>query len=603
MVHSEHGDAPSGTVGSPGLDPRRTFTRREIRLAWELQGEVCKLCGRAIPFDLMHGDHIEPWSQGGPTTTANLQALCGSCNLRKGSRPQAVIEAFFDVDQMRAGDGVLRRWQEEALALSLDRIRHKPVLVEACPGAGKTRFGLEIAYRLLTSGFISRVIIIVPTLGIADGWQNAASRSISQAPNLPLHGPRDWRPVNPIGDKWVGAVVTYQSLFAATEVFLAHATDPGHRTLVIFDEVHHAGTDASWGESAQVAFAAGAKAILSLSGTPFRTAGDPIIFVPSEGGSARPDYRYSYDEAIRDRACRPVQFVEARGTTTFRTEDGEVHTVSFDEHDLTSTGERRRLRAALEWVEQGSIADKMLRDANQYLIGLRGRGDHDAGALVVCVDCDHAAAVAAHLETLLGRRPTFACSRMHDENDPNPADAIRRFASSHDPWIVAVNMVSEGIDITRLRAVVYLTNRLTLLSFRQIVGRVVRTDPSNVDDHGRVYIPADSRLVEMARQVTDQVDLLPPPMVIVTDPSGPATVRIHDDNPTDRVSFETLGSVARQGNAFDTAGREAEAILIQCARLFIDREGLTGTDAESLAIMATEVPALREQLLALQDEL
>ena len=125
--------------------------------------------------------------------------------------------------------------------------------------------------------------------------------------------------------------------------------------------------------------------------------------------------------------------------------------------------------------------------------------------------------MSAHV---LGFRPVVAASRLRDPGDPDPANAIRFFRSSHDPWIVAVNMVSEGVDIPRLRVVIYLTNRLTLLSFRQIVGRVVRKDPANVDDHGRVYLPADPRLLAMAREVTETVHLLPPPMVIVTDGSG-----------------------------------------------------------------------------------
>jgi superfamily II DNA or RNA helicase len=164
-------------------------------------------------------------------------------------------------------------------------------------------------------------------------------------------------------------------------------------------------------------------------------------------------------------------------------------------------------------------------------------------------------------------------------------------------------MVSEGIDIRRLRVVVYLTNRLTLLAFRQIVGRVVRTDPANVDDHGRVYIPADPTLIEMARQVTDDVDLLPPPMVITTDLRPRGQVRVIDEDDADRVSFETLETVGELGEAFDTSGREADRLLIECARLFIEREGLSNTDPESLALIAAETPALRERLIALEDEL
>jgi hypothetical protein len=340
-----------------------------------------------------------------------------------------------------------------------------------------------------------------------------------------------------------------------------------------------------------------------MSGTPFRVNKDPIVFVPSEEGNARPHYTYSYDQAIADGACRPVQFVEVRGESTFRTEDGVVHTVTFDEAELTPVGERRRLRAALEWVGEGSIAEKMLVDANRYILGLRKRGDTDAAGLVVCIDCDHAAEVADFMSAqVLGFRPVVAASRLRDPGDLDPANAIRFFRSSHDPWIVAVNMVSEGVDIPRLRVVIYLTNRLTLLSFRQIVGRVVRTDPDNVDDHGRVYLPADPRLLAMAKEVTDTVHLLPPPIVIVTDGSGATRVVIEGNGHSDRVPFETLRTVGQQGAVFDTDGRAADAPLIECARLFIEREGLTGTDPESLAIAAADAPALREALLAMREQ-
>ncbi|WP_156994340.1 DEAD/DEAH box helicase family protein [Pseudonocardia acaciae] len=586
------------------VDPRRMFTRAEVWHAWQRQGCVCNVCRRAIPFDLMHGDHVVAWSLGGPTSMENLQALCGSCNLRKGNSPQEVMAARFGfpADRLRPGSGELRQWQREALPLVLSLVGHEPVLVEACPGAGKTMFGLEVVYRLVEAGRVSRLLVVVPTLGIADGWRWSASIANPNAPSMPLHTSRDWRPVDPIDDDWLGAVVTYQSLFAQTEMFLAHATDPGHRTLVIFDEVHHAGSDAAWGISAQEAFATGAAGVLSLSGTPFRIGKDPIIFAPSKGGHARPHYRYSYDRAIADGACRPVQFVQTRGETTFRAEDGVVHTVTFDDEPLTDLGQRRRLRAALEWIGTGSIAEKMLRDANRYILGLRDRGDVDAAGLVVCIDCDHADRVAAHMKAhVIGFRPVVACSRRRDQNDPDPANALRFFRSSHDPWIVAVNMISEGVDIPRLRVVVYLTNRVTLLSFRQIVGRVVRTDPVNVDDHGRVYLPADHRLLEMAEHITDAPDLLPPPIMIVTDGNDAYRLVIDADGNTTSVPFETLGTVGEQGAAFDTDGREANAVLIECARRFIEREALTGTDPESLALAAAGSPRLREALLELRD--
>src|SRR5205807_1299115 len=144
------------------------------------------------------------------------------------------------------------------------------------------------------------------------------------------------------------------------------------------------------------------------------------------------------------------QFVETRGEATFRAENGRVQTVTFSDDTLSSVGERRRLRAALEWIEDGSIAAKMLADANDYIIGLRSRGDIDAAGLVVCVDCDHAAKVAGYMQKrIIPHRPLVACSRLFDANDPTPANALKRFTNAHAPWLVAVNMVSEGVDIRR----------------------------------------------------------------------------------------------------------------------------------------------------------
>ena len=381
-------------------------------------------------------------------------------------------------------------------------------------------------------------------------------------------------------------------------MFLAHATDPGHRTLAVFDEIHHAGSDSMWGTSAQESFARYAHAVLSLTGTPFRTDKDPIVFVPSVDGHATPDYAYRYDKAIADGACRPVQFVYARGRTTFRTEDGQVHSVTFDDA-LSERGERRRLATALEVVEEGSIAHTLLRSANQYLLTLRRLGDTDAGGLIVTVDCDHADRVAAFMaQSVTGLRPVMACSRLVDPTDPEPADAIRDFRTSHDPWMVAVNMVSEGVDIRRLRVVVYLTNRLTKLAFRQIVGRVVRTDRENVDDHGRVYLPADPTLIQLANTITEDAGLLPTPLTIATD-AAPQTVTIQRHG-HERVPFLTVESVGEEGGASDTSGRYVGHQLVQVARQFIELRDLTGTDPASLALAAAETPGL---FAAMQEEI
>ena len=553
----------------------------------------------------MQGDHIVPWSRGGRTELSNCQALCGSCNLRKGNRPDDAARTRFDIPDLKPGNAELRKWQVEAMSAISGKILHTPVLVEACPGAGKTLFGLKVAHRLLASGDVTRLLIVVPTRSIADGWAGAASTRDPVAPTIPLRTSADWRAVDPIdlhslrGEEptWMGAVLTYQSLSSMPEMYLAHATDPGHRTMVIFDEVHHASGENSWGTAAQEAFSSAAKVILSLSGTPFRTAGEPITFVDYEHGKAVPDYRYGYDQAIVDGACRPIQFATATGSATFQNEAGEIETVTFEDTDLTDAGVRRRLRAAIEWVRPDSIAHRLLADANEYLLTLRRAGDTDAAGLVVCVDCEHADQVATHMASafLKGHRPTVACSVHFDSNDPDPANAIARFRTAQTPWLVAVNMVSEGVDIKRLRTVVYLTNRMTELSFRQIVGRVVRTDTSNHDDHGRVYLPGDPRLTAMAAAIQDEVRSLKPSIEIDLDTSIYTAPKLRgrmDRSP----AWTTIGTEGETGSVFDTQDRFADTALIDAAKRFIEVEGLTSTSAETLALLATENAKLRAKL-------
>ena len=248
-------------------------------------------------------------------------------------------------------------------------------------------------------------------------------------------------------------------------------------------------------------------------------------------------------------------------------------------------------------IGEGSIAHTLLSDANEYILNLRRLGDADAGGLVVCVDCDHADAVANFMgKSILPRRPIVVCSRLHDPSDPEPANGIRNYRSSHDPWIVAVNMVSEGVDIRRLRVVVYLTNRLTLLSFRQIVGRVVRTDPANVDDHGRVYLPADPSLVDMATTITTEVELLPPPMVILADRRTwgklESTTTIPQSGSRSN-RFSQLGKGARQ-SIVPEEPPQSDSIALAYAH--VQRKGLIATDPVSLALAAAENPDLKKAL-------
>ena len=50
-----------------------------------MSGNVCMVCGDKLSDDF-HADHKVPFSRNGKTILKNGQALCPSCNLKKGAR-------------------------------------------------------------------------------------------------------------------------------------------------------------------------------------------------------------------------------------------------------------------------------------------------------------------------------------------------------------------------------------------------------------------------------------------------------------------------------------------------------------------------------------
>ncbi len=574
---------------APDLDPRRHFTRTETTFAWLRQDGICPDCGRRLDRDLFEGDHIAPWSKGGTTTLDNLEALCRPCNGRKGNRP-AVRENPAPVSVWRSTEP-LRQWADDALEVVAATT--EPVLVEACPGAGKTRFALECAARMIEAGEINRVLVVVPSRRLVEQWVEAAT-GVGGGASLPLAPPR-WRHPQPLPVGVCGGVITYQSLFAQPNWWAAFAAEPGYRALIVFDEIHHAGSESGWGITSQEAFARWAARILCLTGTAFRTK-DPMAFVrtvqvgPVERRSVA-DFSYSYGDALSDGVCRPVLFEHIGGTATFQVPDGTTHTVSTDD-DLNARGESYRLRTLLD--PKGGHLREMIDVADARLARLRATGDSDAAGLIVCMDCNHADAVADVLTERTGVRPVVVCSRLNNPDDPAPAAALEAFTEGSAPWIVAVKMVSEGVDIRRLRVLVYATNVLAELSFRQIVGRIVRDDPGNTEDYGVMVLPVEERIGTMAERIKAEapVSLMGP--LVVSDPHWrPTPIEATGASG----AFVPGDSTGIPEYVTHTDGRRAPAELVALALRHVERTG-SPVAAFEMAVAAYHDPLVEAALRA-----
>lgn len=398
----------------------------------------------------------------------------------------------------------LRAWQRRALVEYLRR-RDEDFLAVATPGAGKTTFALRIAAELLADRTVEALTVVTPTEHLKGQWAAAAGAVGIQLDamfrNADVHSSADFN----------GAVVTYAQVGAAPQVHRRRTLT--RRTLVILDEIHHAGDSRSWGDGVQVAFEPAVRRLM-LTGTPFRSDANPIPFVAYERGAdgllrSHADSTYGYAEALRDGVVRPVIFLAYSGETRWRTSAGDELAARLGEpmtQDLVAQAWRTALDPTGDWMPQ------VLRAADARLSVLREGGIPDAGGLVIASDQQSARAYARLLEKIMaesaargaagsaatgrgapapGEKPVVVLS-----DDPGSSGRIAAFAASDQRWLVAVRMVSEGVDIPRLAVGVYATSASTPLYFAQAIGRFVRA--RRPDETASVFLPSVAHLLELA---------------------------------------------------------------------------------------------------------
>ncbi|MEV0291794.1 DEAD/DEAH box helicase [Kribbella sp. NPDC050820] len=384
----------------------------------------------------------------------------------------------------------LRAWQAEALKLYLDD-NPRDFLAVATPGAGKTTFALTVAAELLHRRQIERVTVVTPTEHLKVQWAEAADRAgIAIDPAFAGRRGKTNKDFQGVAVTYAGVAVNPLAFRVRTERF---------KTLVILDEVHHGGDALSWGDGVREAFEPATRR-LCLTGTPFRSDDNPIPFVTYEegpGGVARSkaDYTYGYGHALRDHVVRPVIFMSYSGEMRWRTKAGDEVAARLGEpltKDLTAQALRTALDPAGEWMPAVlAAADKRLTEVRRHM--------PDAGALVISGDQNTARAYAKTLRELTGEAPTVVLS-----DEKAASKKIAKFSESDSRWMVAVRMVSEGVDVPRLAVGVYATPTSTPLFFAQAVGRFVRARKRG--ETASVFVPSVTRLLSFAAEMEVERD-------------------------------------------------------------------------------------------------
>ncbi|WP_166984850.1 DEAD/DEAH box helicase [Canibacter zhoujuaniae] len=382
--------------------------------------------------------------------------------------------------------GTLRAWQEEAISKYLAS-EPRDFLVSATPGAGKTTFALRLAAILRAKNTVNQVIVVAPTEHLKVQWADAAARAgIKLNPHYSNGDGLNY------GSGYHGIVVTYAQV--AMKPIQHQIICEAAETLVIMDEVHHGGDSLSWGEGIITAYAA-AKRRLALTGTPFRSDDAQIPFLryarmPDGTKVSDTDYDYGYGRALNDGVVRPVIFMIYAGKMKWQSSAGEVMEARLGEgnpKDITKQAWRTALDPYGDWMLSVlRAADKRLSEVRHHV--------EDAGGLVIAADHATAKAYAKLLAEITGEKPALILS-----DDAGASQRIADFAKANTRWMVAVRMVSEGVDVPRLAVGVYATNSATPLFFAQAIGRFVRSRRRG--EVATVFLPNVPDLMLLASQL------------------------------------------------------------------------------------------------------
>ncbi|MCZ2858241.1 DEAD/DEAH box helicase [Blastococcus sp. VKM Ac-2987] len=479
----------------------------------------------------------------------------------------------------------LRAWQQTALG-QYEEASPKDFLVTATPGAGKTTFALTLAARLLSRREVARVVVVCPTDHLRLQWAEAAdAMGIVLDPNLT-------NAVGPVRAGTQGYVTTYAQVAGKPMLHAARST--AVKSLVILDEVHHAGDGLSWGEAVEEAYGMAARR-LCLTGTPFRTKPDERIpfvryeedtFEGEAGGLvSRADYTYGYKEALADAVVRPVVFAAYTGTSRWRNSAGEVVAASLSEAGTRSV-EMQAWRTALD--PKGQWVPHVIAAMDDRITHLREEGGMpDAAGLVLASDQDDAREYAKIVRRVTGKAPELILS-----DDPKASKKIEKFNKGGARIAVCVRMVSEGVDVPRAAVLAWMTSYRTPLFFAQAVGRVVRARTPH--ESATVFLPAVRPLLSLAASMEEQRNHVMPP---------PKTQPDEELEALDLPPREPKEGEMKQWEALEADARFAHVLSSGTAHTGEGRPALVAPEEEDfLGIPGLLTPEQTASLLAKRDD-
>jgi hypothetical protein len=281
---------------------------------------------------------------------------------------------------------------------------------------------------------------------------------------------------------------------------------------------------------------------------------------------------------------RPAVFPAMDGESKWR-RSGELAVTSLALVDTDEKTVPPALKAALD--PNGLWIPSVLREADAALTQAR-IDTPDAGGLIVAFDQSAARAYAQILQKITGEDPAIAVS-----DEPEASRIIKGFAESDRRWIVAVQMVAEGVDIPRLAVGVYASRIRTQMFFIQVAGRFVRLRGEDDESTARLFIPSIQPLLAYAQDIEKTVDA-----VLASEEKRVREIQESDGGDSEEPqslfpTFETVGSSQAVHHTTIASGESITPEEMNYAKSVMNRAGSAprGATPEYVALILRTVGA------------
>lgn len=469
------------------MSPRTLRSKIERNALLEAFDGKCAICGCTLG-DVWHADHITPWSVKQETNLHNMQPLCASCNLKKGTR-------------------MLRTHQKQFQAICQDIQKGKDVnhiVASVTPGGGKSALPVIAAHELIGQGKFDKICWVVPRLALQEqaevAFQEKFLRDTLGHQHEIRQASNEWDPSR----NTAGYATTYYSIGVDVRKMNAAEFDRFNYILVL-DEPHHVWDGSEWhGKLESLVERAGL--VIFQSGTLSRGDGKRIAFLHYEdvdgGQSVRTTalkdgafIRYSIADALSQRAIIPLRFTHLNARADWIDREGVSQSVaSFDE---AGDSEGEALYTALNTEYAINLLDRALADWQ----GTKTLNDR-AKLLVVA----HKIGAAEEYKKYLRDRGV-AASIATSKDNKSALNAIRRFKRSGASGVdvlVTVAMAYEGLDVPAITHVACLTHIRSKPWIEQMLARATRFDKdagSWESQSAMAYVPDDAMMRDIILQI------------------------------------------------------------------------------------------------------